>query len=85
MRATSAGVPSRPVGWRPVSAARRSSPIHPVSTGPGFTTLARMPCAPSSRAAGSTILSSAPFEAPYGRLWAVWSLVRATIAPPPCA
>ena len=37
--ATSAGVPSRPPGWRRDSSSRSSPSIQPVSTGPGFSTL----------------------------------------------
>ena len=43
------------------------------------------PEGPSSRAAEITRRSRAPFEAPYGRLPAAWSLVRARIAPPSVA
>ena len=77
----SPGVPSRPAGvWR-VVACLISGVIHPVSIGPGLTTLARMPRDPSSTAAAMTMRSRAPLLAPYGRLWAAWSLVSAMIRP----
>lgn len=62
--AMSFGVPVRPSGWYAVIVVRVSSSIHPVSIGPGLTTLADISRGPSSRAAEMTIRSSAPLDAP---------------------
>lgn len=61
-----------------------SSDIHPVSVGPGLIALQVTPRWASSRAPADVIRSMAPLLAPYGRLPAVWSLVRLTIRPLPC-
>ena len=59
--------PGCPAGRRGAAGPVRSRSvpsIQPVSTGPGFRTLALMPSGPSSRAAAITIRSSAPLDAP---------------------
>ena len=58
--AVSCGVPNRPVGCCASSAVRMSASIHPVSTGPGFTTLEVMPRWASSRAEVETAVICAP-------------------------
>ncbi len=45
-----------------------SGVIHPVSIGPGLTTLARMPRDPSSTAAAMTMRSRAPLLAPVRKI-----------------
>jgi len=83
MLAMRSGVPRLFPGWRWSDSARVSGSIQPVSTGPGLTTFAVIPNCTNSLAAASTIRSSAPLLAPYGKFPAVWSLVRAIIFPPP--
>lgn len=79
--AVSCGVPRRPAGVCLMRTSRSSSSIQPVSMGPGLMALAEIPRSASSMAAAMTMRSRAPLLEPYGRLWAVWSLVSATTRP----